>query len=395
MSCLLIDFNVVKEHKLTKLISSLKGIPNNTHVGTVLRLNKEIIKNLESIPKGDKRVKFINTDNFIQAIKGYMFFVFKDYNKEQAVCELNDLHGDITIKQIVKSLLENIPKKVTIWSSSELDSEMIKELTQEFPHKYLCTSSPTGKVFKNKRVCFAKQNDMPKQRELVDQIPILSNNPCKIKLKLSKDCIKYVKDISKREVHIEDGYMFQKEMSGKFKIITVENNINELDIDHGSCLTGTKEGTPIVKGLYTFHTHPRDAYKNHGVKFGWPSAGDYMGFLTSVYAFKTIVHLVFSLEGVWVISLAKESIPIKIHTTLKRFEKVMMSLKIKGDAKHTIEWYLDKINNFKCDKIPVFELEFIPWEQADNKIFEVTYKQCDSNCFTLDATKEYSKTLHQ
>ena len=103
MDCLLIDFNVVKKNNLDKLISSLKGIPDSTHVGTVLRLNIEIIKNLESIPKGDQRVKFVNTDNFIQAIKGYMFFVFKDYDKEQAVCELNDLHGDITIKQIVKS----------------------------------------------------------------------------------------------------------------------------------------------------------------------------------------------------------------------------------------------------------------------------------------------------
>ena len=62
-----------------------------------------------------------------------------------------------------------------------------------------------------------------------------------------------------------------------------------------------------MKVPFTFHTHPSEAYLRHNLSLGWPSTQDY---ITSVYSMINgcAAHFVISKEGVYVISLTKESI---------------------------------------------------------------------------------------
>ena len=84
-----------------------------------------------------------------------------------------------------------------------------------------------------------------------------------------------------------------------------KNNINVLDINQDKMIEGEEQGVPIVEALYNFHSHPKEAYITNKVNKAWPSAQDYIGFLLAVLEDNTILHIVVSIEGIYIISLSK------------------------------------------------------------------------------------------
>ena len=57
-------------------------------------------------------------------------------------------------------------------------------------------------------------------------------------------------------------------------------------------------------GLINFHTHPMSAYKSQDAVFGWPSGED-MGQCINFARDGTLVHIVFTLEGAYIIKVNK------------------------------------------------------------------------------------------
>tara|TARA_Y100001963_G_C6754672_1_gene436137 strand:- start:888 stop:1601 length:714 start_codon:yes stop_codon:yes gene_type:complete len=68
-----------------------------------------------------------------------------------------------------------------------------------------------------------------------------------------------------------------------------------------------KGNGPVVytpSGLINFHTHPKSAYKGEGAVYGWPSGED-MAQCINFAKDGTLIHIVFTLEGAYIIKINK------------------------------------------------------------------------------------------
>jgi hypothetical protein len=106
------------------------------------------------------------------------------------------------------------------------------------------------------------------------------------------------------------------EISGKLKICeqTIHThggkNIPVFVICVKDIGTGSDRDCDIVESRYNFHTHPSNAYKIYNCELGWPSCDDYIIFSTSTAEKKTptLFHLVCTVEGIYALTIPKESI---------------------------------------------------------------------------------------
>jgi len=67
---------------------------------------------------------------------------------------------------------------------------------------------------------------------------------------------------------------------------------------------GNKDSVMTPNGIINFHTHPRSAYNAQHAVYGWPSGED-MAQCINFARQGTLVHIVFSLEGAYVIKVNK------------------------------------------------------------------------------------------
>ena len=87
--------------------------------------------------------------------------------------------------------------------------------------------------------------------------------------------------------------------------------IKDFEISSGD---GASVLTPF--GVINFHTHPMSAYLGENAVYGWPSGED-MNLVLSFSDLKCLMHLVFSLEGVYVISVKKTDLTKKDRKILE------------------------------------------------------------------------------
>lgn len=106
-----------------------------------------------------------------------------------------------------------------------------------------------------------------------------------IKTSLNNDKDEIAGTLLFTDVNCKDGLCDKK--STKYKI----NNGN-----------GASVLTP--SGIINFHTHPRSAYNSQNAVFGWPSGED-MAMCMQFAKEGTLVHIVFTLEGAYIIKVNK------------------------------------------------------------------------------------------
>ena len=86
---------------------------------------------------------------------------------------------------------------------------------------------------------------------------------------------------------------------------------------------GEKSSVRTPKGIINYHTHPWQCYKDEGTAYGWPSGEDMA--MNMYYAKQgTMVHIVFTLEGSYVIKtnvLLKDSDVDILEKLLKETEE--------------------------------------------------------------------------
>ena len=219
-----------------------------------------------------------------------------------------------------------------------------------------------------------------------------------------------------------------RELSGIFNIYNAYKNdklnsiykLSLVTIDEDSSIQYTKSPNNTATELnifkvlipnesYTFHTHPIQAYYQNKVILGTPSGTDY-----TAYFYKLMLpfnnpnitsyitpqfHMVVSIEGIYILSLSKESINNidKIisgkdiisgflntnyeYPMEERFYDWVDDNTSFDDSLNThitkfFEWF-NKINVIHIDnmgtQIPFFDLTFKPWKELDtNTIFTVT-----------------------
>jgi hypothetical protein len=192
-----------------------------------------------------------------------------------------------------------------------------------------------------------------------------------------------------------DGSITQKEMAGNLKCEKVNNNfVQYLGVDYDSLIMGEEMGVAIAPGMYNFHSHPRGAYETAKVQFGWPSAQDYVGFLMAFLEDKTILHMVTTLEGVYIMSMGEYCLKNKANLSRGLATFILENYDFCGATDKTPYQYTREINSVTYQDHPLFTLRYLPWHLASQK-FTVIYKSNDTNCFTSDDTLERYERLYE
>jgi len=117
--------------------------------------------------------------------------------------------------------------------------------------------------------------------------------------------------------------------------------IKDYKINHGD---GASVMTPF--GVVNFHTHPIFAYKGENAVYGWPSGEDLVQ--TLYFAdYNFLVHLVFTLEGVYVINVKNTKLNKKDRRVL---ETVMKQTHVFRSKNQEIQ-----LKNFKSFLEPIYK----------------------------------------
>lgn len=403
-SSLLIDFdNIIGPNKLTLLENKTQPVPETKHsLGLVLVVSDQEHRALNSIPKGESRVKYINTTPFVNSITGHAYTI---YDKKKRLCEIMGLSGAV-LPEIMDSILSHIPNDVTLWVGIVLDDPHLDILIREyvkagFCDPYICKASPLGFAFRGYGLCMLRQNDIVNNDATNDVKYVLTQfmaerqGHCTLHARLSSSSIEYLRQISKiGSTDNKDGKISQKELAGRFLTGCIDSSlVYNLDVDRQSIVSGEEEGVEIVGSLYNFHSHPREAYDRHGVQMGWPSPQDHVGFLSSSIKYDTILHIVASIEGFYVVSLTEHWANKKEKLDKKVVDFILENYDIRYQIGKTPTWYTRTVNSIAYEGYPVFLVQFFSWNDASSD-FIVPYRKTGVNCFARQSTIDKYRQLY-
>ena len=406
MSSLLIDFNkIVEPNNLHALVRKCHPIPyTQESLGLFLIIRQKQYETLISLPKGEERIIYINSSTFINNIINISWLI---YDKKKKLCELIGAEGDM-LSMVLEKTLINIPNDVLLCVWIDLDysknAKMINDYIKAgFRDPYITKISPSGLRFTEYGFCLFRENNVVNNdsrndiNHLLTQFNTIEKGFCTLKFLLCKDTIKYLQATCKLGSTLnKNGVITQKEVAGRLLVKKVDNHfIHHLEVDRNSIVYGEEESVPIVKGLYNFHSHPSEAYERNKSKFGWPSAQDYVGFLSAVVNYDTILHIVVSIEGFYILSLSSYMAANEFTIDTKITSFIMKEYKLnclKGNE-YTTCWYINKVNDLKYEGHSIFLVQYIPWEMSDT-IFSISHRKTGSNnCFTRQKTSDNIKSL--
>jgi hypothetical protein len=280
---------------------------------------------------------------------------------------------------IIDTLMRSLPNDVTlIVKASLVNTELIQEyINVGFINPYITLKG---------NLCMSKKNNALPQQKSVDEIAIqteyiLSQKlpDCSAILQLDLPTLNYLKTLTTvgSTFNKNTGNITQKEIAGTLKVnLTTKEFVHILEVVPESIITGDEEGVPIAVGLYNFHSHPKEAYERHMVELAWPSAQDYIGFLLAVRDDSTICHFVISIEGIYIMSLSTQFDVIIDNDILEFIQK---KYDISYNSINTSFEYINKINNFVYKNSPIFDCQYLNWEEAGTP-FTVNFGRRDSNC---------------
>lgn len=350
-------------------------------LGIIILVKKYQFNYLNKLPLGDKRIKYVQTNDFINSIYGYYYIIYNQYKK---IIEIREhVANDDHLIEIIETIEKYLPKDVTIWIGLILPKDSEKYIKLGFNHPYICQYSPLKHDFSKQGIAFLKSNipeilsDTTVKNKLLYAKKSINKKLCELYARFTEQAIKYLKQIN------DPRKKNQKELSGSLTISKVvkkdDKIVFELTGDPNSVITGVEEEVDAVWSRYNFHTHPKQAYVNNNVKKGWPSSQDYVAFIKLNN--HTIFHTVVTLEGIYTISFNPKWIG-KISEIDKEY--VLKHYDISHEEEISFEDYVDIINskNYK-KKSPLFIVNYMKWEDATN-IFPIFYAKTKGSCLSTD-----------
>ncbi len=171
-----------------------------------------------------------------------------------------------------------------------------------------------------------------------------------------------------------------KEFFGRLKIVPSSAGHLDLIYDHDSIVVGEKDGIDGFEDKVTYHTHPYPTYLEFDAKYAWPSVTDYKSILETILHGKGVLHIVVTVEGIYVVSLNEywcNNIPALKSMVSKDDEKLgfyMEKLDIeypfrsgkKSKTPHiqTPQDFCKHANKVGLNKMPVLHTQFIAWSPS-------------------------------
>ena len=405
MTTITIDFiNIILSNHLDLLHQSVKPVPQIAgKLGLTLLIPQVLVNRLHQLPKGKNRIKFINSSSFVNEIIGYAYI---SYDSRKQVCDVIKISRQMSFHDISKEVRGVFPNDALLCITIPINDVNIRTKAYQlcdagFSNPHISTQRPCGLPLQGYGLCMVKRNDnqlnKPTNKEDVNYVLAQFQKMigiCQMTICLTTEAIEYLRDLQKIGLSLNsDGSISQKEIAGKLKSVKIEHRIHYLDVDYDSLLVGHEMGVDIVPGMYNFHSHPRDAYERANVKFGWPSAQDYIGFLIAFIEDQTILHMVTSIEGIYILSMNKYCLKNYKYLPRNIATFIIKNYDFCGENM-TPDQYTQEVNNITYKESPLFMVQYLPWHQAYLPL-QITYKGKDSNCFTKDETIEYYQRLYK
>jgi hypothetical protein len=89
-----------------------------------------------------------------------------------------------------------------------------------------------------------------------------------------------------------------------FKDTNCKNGVCDKESSQIHIVNGKSQSVKTPNGIINFHTHPRQCYIDENTKYGWPSGED-IGQTMEYAKTGNLVHIVFTLEGAYIIKVLK------------------------------------------------------------------------------------------
>ena len=327
----------------------------------------------QRLQKAKNKILALNDPAFTSSIRYALCGVFKDKTLLLDKCK------DEWVTLLLQTLFRYFEETVEIITPM---SEKIKKEGFSHPHPCSWDSSLTCAVRKNKYLSVDEKSNTVLETEY---LKTQKGQFCTVTLRLDKDSVDFLKHITRAGVTVnEDGGRSQKEVFGRFTIVESKVMGNELvhtlKINKKSLVYGTEDKITTSGSLYTFHSHPENAYIMYNTKYGVPSATDYWSVYNMCKFTNAIVHFVSSLEGLYVISCNPASDLYKDWKPKAIKELIWKKLKIHTDNQITnLEEYIKMVNDLQ-----LFKLSLLPWDQILHKNISVSFNRVDKTCLLHD-----------
>lgn len=205
----------------------------------------------------------------------------------------------------------------------------------------------------------------------IDHLLVQKNiNRCNLIGRFDKNTQEYLKCIIEKH---------DNEVSGIFHISNIEKKSGSYIYTFSiqGKFAGKDQDVNVPYSRYNFHSHPKKAYENNNVKYGWPSSTDFLG----VYNLgqRTMFHCVSSVEGVYIIFMnnywfeTEDRIPDDF---------ILYSFNIDKNT-DDINNFIKNVNSITYNGHGIFNVSFLPWSKIQNN-FHITYGKLGQSCLMSD-----------
>lgn len=190
----------------------------------------------------------------------------------------------------------------------------------------------------------------------------------------------------------------QVERSGRVVLHPVSSDTVVARILPDKVARGDAESTPSHTTFGSFHTHPEDAYRRHRVCVAFPSSGDYQVSFDLYMSHGSCFHLLSAIEGVYLMTV-KPSFArlnprrhLRSKRTIEKWSEVIRRAYNDGypgcslDRKNLQTYQMKYISKYLLciNRKPIFDVQFLTWEDAKTKGFNWSYAPERDNCILTD-----------
>ncbi len=224
-----------------------------------------------------------------------------------------------------------------------------------------------------------------------------SSKQCSHVLVIEPDTAKKLQSLSKDVFFLDkDKKKVGKEFFGRLNVIPAADGRLILTYDD-NIVTGDKDGIDGFEDLITYHTHPFPTYIDFDAKYAWPSHTDYKSIFETLSHGKGVVHIVVTVEGVYVVSLGDhwcentDRLADFVKTKDMSYKFVMNNLdaeypyrskKNKGRKEvpfKTPHEFVKHANSLTLDGHQLLHTQFLAWDHPELK-FRVRSPIMGSSC---------------
>ena len=336
--------------------------PKNSQNLIFIVLRRNVFEEMEKIPKGDKRLDFINSRGFLDSV---VYSLCCSYNDETKIVDSSGC-TERYLPEFIEAMNLYFDESFRAVSQHRAG---IEDIGFVFP--FVCNGSSICLYRPNKYVDIDTKSV---KRDIRYVLTHQQSDVCTLTLKIDRETFKFLQFITKAGVKGNK----QREIFGSMIIKSNEDEngriVYTLGLDKSRDLVyGEGESVNAQPTLYTFHSHPYQAYVNNKAKFGIPSVSDYIAMYT-MYELGMILHFVAALEGLYVIHVDPRTEILKMskEEILKYIKKKM---KYDRSSIKNIQDYIDHVNG----ESNLFKLELVLWNSQTPKV-SVSFNKRDNNC---------------